>query len=82
MTASQTMRVARVRGPQKWEVAEVPQPDPGPGEVRVRIEACGICGSDLHFFRDGLMPPGHTPGHEMSGLVDALGDAVEGFHEG
>ncbi len=76
------MRVARVRGPQKWEVAEVPQPDPGPGEVRVRIEACGICGSDLHFFRDDLMPPGHTPGHEMSGVVDALGDAVEGFHEG
>ena len=79
---TRNMRAAVVRGPQKFEVAELPLPEPGPGEVRVRIEACGVCGSDLHFYRDNLMPPGHTPGHEMAGVVDALGSGVTAVTEG
>jgi threonine dehydrogenase-like Zn-dependent dehydrogenase len=56
--------------------------EPGPGEVRVRVEACGVCGSDLHFFELGPMVPGKTPGHEIAGRIDALGDGVEGFATG
>jgi L-iditol 2-dehydrogenase/L-idonate 5-dehydrogenase len=71
------MRAARVRGPQQFGIDEVPVPEAGAGEVRVHIEACGICGSDLHFHRDALHPVGHTPGHEMCGVVDALGPGVD-----
>jgi threonine dehydrogenase-like Zn-dependent dehydrogenase len=42
----------------------------------VRVRACGICGSDLHFFELGLLPPGTTPGHEIAGVVDAVGPGV------
>jgi alcohol dehydrogenase, propanol-preferring len=55
-----------------------PIPEPGPGQVRVRVEACGVCGSDL-FLQKG----GHNsalpliPGHEAAGVVDALGPGVD-----
>lgn len=56
-----------------------PVPDPGPGEVRVRIEACGVCGSDV-FLQKGGFGAGVAlpviPGHEAAGIVDALGDGV------
>jgi propanol-preferring alcohol dehydrogenase len=63
-------------------VAERPVPEPGPGEVRVRVEACGVCGSDVFLqkggFGDGIAMP-VIPGHEASGVVDALGVGVEGI---
>ncbi len=59
--------------------AQRPLPIPGPGEVRVRIEACGVCGSDL-FLQDGGFGLGHplpvVPGHEAAGVVDAVGPGV------
>jgi threonine dehydrogenase-like Zn-dependent dehydrogenase len=70
------MRAVQVRGRGLFEVARVPVPEPGPGQVRVRVEACGICGSDLHLFEQGLFPPGHTPGHEPAGVIDAVGPGV------
>ncbi len=76
------MRAAQVVGPQEFGVQEVPTPEPADGEVRVRIEACGLCGSDLHFYHGNLHPPGHTPGHEMCGSVDEVGAGVEGWSEG
>lgn len=76
------MRAARVRGPRRFEIEQVPLPEPGPGEVRVRVEACGICGSDLHFLHEGLMADGHTPGHEMAGSIDLLGANVAGLEVG
>jgi len=72
------MRAAVVRGPGKLEVARLPVPEPGPGEARVRVEACGICGSDLSLFANGFFAPGQTPGHEAAGRVDALGEGVSG----
>ena len=74
---SQTMRAAAYAGDQTFRIDEVPRPEPGAGQVRVRIEACGVCGSDLSFYHAGLFAPGHTPGHEMAGVVDACGPGVD-----
>ncbi len=70
------MHAAIARGPRELSIESVPVPEPGPGEARVRIEACGICGSDLHLYEHGILVPGRTPGHEMMGTVEALGDGV------
>jgi L-iditol 2-dehydrogenase len=76
------MRAAVARGGQSLAVERVARPEPGPGEARVRVRACGICGSDLHLWGAGFFAPGHTPGHEMAGVVDALGPGVTGLAEG
>jgi threonine dehydrogenase-like Zn-dependent dehydrogenase len=75
---SATMRAAVASAGPAIEVRELPRPDPGPDEVRVAVRACGICGSDIHLFGAGAFRPGHTPGHEMAGVVDALGPGVRG----
>jgi threonine dehydrogenase-like Zn-dependent dehydrogenase len=68
------------------ELIEVPSPEPGPGEVRLRLEGCGVCGSDLPQWEgrpwfDYPRPPG-APGHEGWGVVDAVGPGVEGLAPG
>ena len=63
---------------------EVPIPEPGPMEVLVKVEACGICLSDVHLI-DGSIPaviPDVTPGHETSGTIARKGELVEGWNEG
>lgn len=66
-------------------VSERAIPEPGPGEVRVRVEACGVCGSD-HFLQEGgfgasvKLPV--VPGHEAAGRIDALGPGVTGWAVG
>jgi threonine dehydrogenase-like Zn-dependent dehydrogenase len=77
-----TMRAAESTGRGRLAVTRRPVPEPLPGEVRVRLLACGICGSDLHFFHAGLWAPGVSPGHEMAGEIDALGDDVSGLARG
>lgn len=76
------MRAAVARGRQHLEIAQLPIPQPGPGEARVRVRACGVCGTDLQLFREGLWVPAMTPGHEIHGEVDALGDGVDGVRPG
>lgn len=77
------MLAAFCTGREKIEVREVPAPSPGPGEVLLRVRACGICGSDLHFYRGDLPAmPGISPGHEFAGEVAALGEGVSGFQVG
>lgn len=79
MPVPATMQAARyVAGSGRVELREVPVPQPGDGEVLVRVEACGICLSDVHLL-DGSLPtqlPEVTPGHEASGVVAAVGPAV------
>ncbi|MBB5754485.1 zinc-dependent alcohol dehydrogenase family protein [Prosthecomicrobium pneumaticum] len=57
---------------------ERPEPQPGPGEIRVRVEACAVCRTDLHVV-DGELPNPKlpvVPGHEIVGIVDAVGPGV------
>lgn len=61
-----------------------PVPEPGPGEVRVRVQACGVCGSDV-FLQDGGFsesPLPIVPGHEAAGVVDAVGPGVDDIEIG
>lgn len=85
MPVPTTMQAARfVAGSGRVEVREVPVPTPGPGEVLVRVEACGICLSDVHLL-DGSLPislPEVTPGHEATGTIEALGSAVSVWQVG
>lgn len=67
-------------------VEEVPPaPDPGPGEVRVRVACCGLCGTDVHEYRSGPIYIGGAPmviGHEVAGWIDAVGADASGVREG
>jgi len=76
------MRAAKIVAPREWAVEELPSPEPGEGECRVAVEACGICGSDLHFLDHGLFAPGLVPGHEMAGIIDVVGPGCNGLREG
>jgi L-iditol 2-dehydrogenase len=65
-------------------MVEVPMPRPGPEEVLIRVEACGICGSDVHGFdgSTGRRIPPIIMGHEAAGTITAVGPGVSGFQEG
>ncbi|MDX1384259.1 MAG: alcohol dehydrogenase catalytic domain-containing protein [Thermoanaerobaculia bacterium] len=78
------MRAGVYRGRHRVELEELPLPQPAPGEVRIRVEACGVCGSDLHVYHapPREVAPGMTLGHELVGAVDAVGEAVEGWAVG
>jgi propanol-preferring alcohol dehydrogenase len=69
---------------QPLALREVPDPRPGPGEIRVRVQACAICRTDLHVVEADL-PPKHPqiiPGHQVVGTVDALGEGTARFKIG
>jgi threonine dehydrogenase-like Zn-dependent dehydrogenase len=74
------MRVLVYDGPHQLHLEDRPLPEPGPGEVRIRLAAIGICGSDLHGYtgESGRRQPGMVMGHEASGWVDALGPGTAG----
>jgi propanol-preferring alcohol dehydrogenase len=59
-------------------------PEPGPGQVRVRVHTCGVCRTDLHLAEGDLAPrrPRVTPGHEIVGVVDARGPGADRFADG
>ncbi len=66
------------------EIVELPDPVVRPGELVVRVKACGICGSDLHAATSpkAKLPPGTIMGHELAGVVDQIGGGVAGFEPG
>src|SRR5207245_6574997 len=84
--SAETMRAAVVTGPGKVQIDRVPLPEPGPGEVRIRLQGCGVCASNLtpwegpewmHF----PTAPGDL-GHEGWGVIDAIGTGVTGLKPG
>ena len=69
------MKALKIHGAQNLAIEELPVPEPGEGEVRLRVEYAGICGSDLNYYFKGANGPFElrepfTPGHELSGVVD------------
>ena len=73
------MVLKKLRSPLEW--TELPDPQPGPGEIRIRVGACGVCRTDLHVV-DGELPHPQVPiipGHEIVGRIDALGTGVTGL---
>ena len=81
MARMRAVQVSRPGGP--FELVERPIPEPGPGTVRLRVEACGICHSDS-IAKEGYLPVTYprVPGHEVAGVVDALGAGVTGWSVG
>lgn len=79
------MKVAQIsKAGGDFELVDRPIPEPGPGQVRVKVEACGICHSDA-LVKDGLWPGlqyPRVPGHEVAGRVDAVGSGVGAFSTG
>ena len=66
-------------------VEEVPPPRPGPGDVLLKVRACGLCGSDIHIVYEGVTPTAFQPiilGHEFSGEIAEAGDGVAGWNAG
>jgi L-iditol 2-dehydrogenase len=79
---SSTMLAAVYRGKQKVEVEPVPVPIIGRGEILIRVEACGICHTDLKKIEYGLLAPPRIFGHETAGTVAAVGEGVVRFKTG
>jgi alcohol dehydrogenase/propanol-preferring alcohol dehydrogenase len=75
-------QISRAGGP--FEIVERPIPQPGPGQVLIKVEACGVCHSDS-IFKEGHWPGmkyPFVPGHEVAGRVEKLGDGVKLFKAG
>jgi propanol-preferring alcohol dehydrogenase len=78
----QAMVLKQLHAPLEW--TELPDRQPGQGEIRVKVGACGVCRTDLHVV-DGELPHPHLPiipGHEIVGRIDAIGSGVEGLAMG
>ena len=79
------MKVAQISKPGgAFEIVEREIPTPGAGEVRIKVQACGVCHSDV-LTKEGLMPGiqyPRIPGHEVAGVVDEVGDGVSAWKKG
>ena len=77
------MKAVVYDAPRSFTVREIPTPEPGPGEVRVKVLQTGVCGTDLHLHEGQFLAVFPlTPGHEVVGVVDALADDVAGLRLG
>lgn len=79
MSLPQDMLVAVYRERGRLEVERRDLPEPGPRGVLIRVDFCGICGTDLHLVMEGWGRPGSIGGHEYAGIVAAVGDRVDDF---
>jgi len=81
-----TMTAAVLYGREDVRIEQIPIPQVGPGEVRVRIESALTCGTDVKVYRRGyharMIRPPAVFGHEFAGTLDAVGPGVESWHAG
>ena len=77
------MKAVVYDAPRSFAVRDVPTPEPGPGEVRIRVNQVGVCGTDLHIHEGEFQARFPLiPGHELVGVIDALGDGADRFAVG
>ncbi|MQA00895.1 MAG: alcohol dehydrogenase catalytic domain-containing protein, partial [Dehalococcoidia bacterium] len=77
------MRATVFHEPGRVTVEDRALPSPGPGELRLRVAAASLCASDVRVYRgEKHAAAGVVPGHEVAGVVDALGEGVTGIAEG
>jgi L-iditol 2-dehydrogenase len=78
------MKVVRFYAPGDVRVEDAPEPQAGPGEVKIRVRNCSTCGTDLKIYRYGhhRIEPPRVMGHEIAGEIAQLGDGVEGWAVG
>ena len=76
------MKAAVYAGNQRFDVKEVPTPEPGPNDVLVRVKYCAICGTDVHAFLYDQAPAGVVMGHEYCGTIAHVGAAVTSWKAG
>jgi D-arabinose 1-dehydrogenase-like Zn-dependent alcohol dehydrogenase len=80
-----TMKAAQVPSPgADFKIVEREIPEPGPGQVRIKVQACGVCHSDV-LTKEGAWPGiqyPRVPGHEVAGVIDAVGDGVSQWKKG
>src|SRR5271154_630151 len=82
MPKMRAVQISRPNGP--FEIVERDIPEPASGLVRIKVQACGICHSDS-IVKEGLFPGiqyPRVPGHEVAGVIDAIGSGVQGWKEG
>jgi D-arabinitol dehydrogenase (NADP+) len=78
-----TLRAVVYSAPRQFEICDLPDPAPGPGEVVIRTTLAGVCGTDAHIHSGGFFAQFPlTPGHEIAGEVLSWGEGVSGFREG
>jgi L-iditol 2-dehydrogenase len=81
------MRVSRLHGIRDLRLEELPRPEPGPGEVLLKVASVGVCGSDVHYYLEGrigsqVVTGPIIMGHEFSARIAGLGPGVEGLSVG
>lgn len=80
-----TMKVAQISQPgREFEIVEREIPEPGTGQVRIKVQACGVCHSDV-LTKEGIWPGiqyPRVPGHEVAGIIDEIGDGVSEWKKG
>lgn len=77
------MKALVIEGPRKASIQEVPYPKPSLGEVTIKVENVGICGTDFHIFEGEFISPFPLiPGHEFSGIIHEIGEGVSSFQVG
>ena len=76
------MKAAILTKPGQFEVREVDKPKCGQGEILIKVKACAVCGTDLRIFRGQKKIDVQITGHEISGIIEEIGEGVEGYSVG
>lgn len=80
------MKAALIHAPGDLRVGEAPRPELGPGDVAIKVAACGVCPSDVRYYQgtraQPMRPPPYVPGHEWAGTIEAVGPEVTGLAVG